>query len=219
MLLFATRPASAENARLPYHHIYHIQQVQAQLSRAHTNLVLALQMRSTSIEVNFSNLTATIDSKSGKIAVPIGKEGDFTVPENGDLLAEDPWIVVNQPAGTMELNWHAGLAPALVRRMTNSFHYAPLLRAARECDDVQETMHQFFPAAPRLTAVGLRLVFRTAAIAPAAIIHCRDGDRTLVANSFGELDIPLTADLLKEDPLMTLTECPAAVEIVTRKGE
>jgi hypothetical protein len=64
----------------------------------------------------------------------------------------------------------------------------------------------------------LRVVFRSSAVAPGAIIHARDGDRTLVADALGELIIPLDPDLLREDPLMTLTENPAAVEIVTRKG-
>jgi len=136
-----------------------------------------------------------------------------------DLLAEDPWIIVNQPRGTMELKWRAGLAPSLARQMTNAMHYAPLMRAVRECDDVQESMRQFFPDAPRLTAVGLRLTFRSSAIAPAVILHTKGGDRKLPADLLGELIIPLEGDLVEEDPVMTLTESPIAVEIVTRKNE
>jgi hypothetical protein len=218
-LLLAPPLASAEDARLPYHEIYRLQKAQMELSRAHTNLALVLQMRSTQTGVKDSDITAFIDAKSGPIPVPIGADGVFSVPVRDDLLAEDPWIKVNQPRGTMALNWHAGLAPSLARQMTNAVHYAPLMRAVRECDDVQESMRQFFPNAPRLTVVGLRLTFRSSAIAPAVTLHTKSGDKRLPANILGELVVPLMTDLVEEDPVMTLTESPIAVEIVTQKNE
>jgi hypothetical protein len=219
LCLLAPRLAPAEDARLPYHEIYRMQKAQMELSRAHTNLALALEMRSTQPDVKYTNITASIDAKSGRIPVPIGPDGVFSVPVRDDLLAEDPWINVNQPRGTMELNWHAGLAPFLARQMTNDVHYGPLMRAVRECDDVQESMRQFFPNAPRLTVVGLRLTFRASAIAPAVILHTKGGAWKLPANILGELIVPLVGDLVEEDPVMTLTESPIAVEIVTRKNE
>src|ERR1700722_1508019 len=218
-LLLAPCLASVKDARLPYHELYRLQKAQVELSRAHTNLTLVLQMRSTQPNVNYSDIAAFIDARSGKVPVPIGSNGMFAVPVSADLLVEDPWILVNQPRGTMELNWHAGLAQALTRQMTNSVHYAPLMRAVRECDEVQEAMRQYFPHAPRLTAVGLRLTFRASSFAPAAIIHAKDGERKLPANVLGELIIPLDGDLLDEDPVMTLTESPIAVEIVTKKKD
>ena len=209
----------AEDARLPYHEVYRLQKAQLDLSRTHTNLALVLQIRSTLPNVKYSDIKASIDAKSGAIPVPIGAEGSFGVPVRDDLLAEDPWILVNQPKGSMELTWHAGLAPSVARQLTNAIHYGPLMRAVLECDDVQEAMRQFFPAAPRLTAVGLRLTFRSSAIGAAAIIHAKTGDLRIAASPLGELIIPLDADLLEEDPVMTLTEAPIAVEIVTRKSE
>jgi hypothetical protein len=218
-LLLAPSLARAEDARLPYHEIYKVQKAQLELSRAHTNLALVLQMRSTQPDVKYSDISASIQAKSGPIPVPIGPDGVFSVPMRDDLLAEDPWIFVNQPRGTMELKWRAGLAPSLARQMTNAAHYGPLMRVVRECDVVQESMRQFFPNAPRLTAVGVRLTFPASAVAPAVILHTKDGERKLPANLIGELVIPLDRDLLEEDPLMTLTETPIAVEIVTRKDE
>jgi hypothetical protein len=212
-------PAADADARLPYHDIYRLLKAQMELSRAHPNLALVLQMRSTKENVKYSDISAFIDAKSGKFPVPIGPDGVFSVPVRDDLLAEDPWIIVNQPRGTMQLNWHAGLAPALARQMTNAVHYGPLMRAVRECDEVQESMRPYFPNAPRLTAVGLRLTFRSSAIAPAVILHTKGGDRRMPADTLGELIIPLIEDLVEEDPVMTLTESPIAVEIVTRKTE
>jgi hypothetical protein len=221
LLLFAPLlVAAAEDARLPYEEIYRIQQAELDLSRAHTNLALVLQMRSTLPNVKYSDISAFIHSKSaGKIPVIVGAEGIFSVPQREDLLAENPWIIVNQPRGTMELSWHAGLAPLLARQLTNAVHYGPLMRAVRECDEVQEIMHPFFPAAPRLTAVGLRLTFRSTSAAPAAIIHAKGGGRRLPADVHDELVIPFDRDLMEEDPVLTLTESPIAVEIVTHKIE
>jgi hypothetical protein len=218
LLLFA-KPAEGENARLPYRELYKMQKAQIDLSRTYTNLALVLQMKSTLTNVAFSEIKASIDAKAGPIPIVIGSDGSFGIPMRDDLLAEDPWILVNQPKGTMQLNWHAGLAPWIVRQLTNAFHYGPLMRAVRDCDDVQETMRQFFPTAPRLTAVGLKLTFRATSINPAAIIHAKDGDRRVAADPLGELIIPIDADLLEDNPMMALTEIPLAVEIVTRKSE
>jgi hypothetical protein len=217
--LLAPSLAWAEDARLPYHELCGMQKAQLEISRSHTNLAIVLQMRSTRPDVKYSDIAASIEAKSGRIPVPIGAGGTFNVPVREDLLAEDPWVVVNQPRGTMQLSWHAGLAPSLARQMTNTLHYGPLMRVVRECDEVQESMRQFFPGAPRLTAVGLKLTFRSSAIAPAAIIHARDGNRRLPADTLGELIVPVDGDLMEEDPVMTFTEVPVAVEIVTRKSD
>jgi hypothetical protein len=221
LMLLAPRLALAEDARLPYQYIRRVQQAQVELGHAHTNLLFVMQLRCTLTNVNNSNITVFIDAKSGRIPVPLGAEGVFSVPVRTDLSAENPWIIINQPKGTMELNWHAGLAPALVRQMktTNAIHYRPLMLAVRDCDEAQDAMRQLFPAAPRLTLVGLRLTFRASAMAPSAIIHAKGGDRRLAADVLNELIIPLDGDLLEEDPLMTLTESPVAVEIILRKSE
>jgi hypothetical protein len=216
-LLLVTRLAAAENARLPYHEIYRIQQAQAALAKDHQNLALLLQIHSSLPNVKHTDIQAYIDAKSGRIPVDIGDNGAISVPVREDLLAEDPWIIVNQPKGSMELNWHAGLSPALARSLTNSIHYAPLMRAVRECDDVQDKMRQFFPAAPRLTMVGLKMAFRQPDAA--IIIHTKSGPRKLASDALGELIIPLDEDLLAEDPVMTFTATPAAVEIVSRRTD
>jgi hypothetical protein len=217
LVLLAPNWARAEDARLPYQDLCLIQKAQVELSRRHTNLTLVLQMRSTNPNVKPSDIRANIDTKSGKIPILIGNEGAFMLPTSDELMAEAPSLIVNQPKGTMELSWHAGLSASLVRQMTNAIHYSPLMRAVRECDDVQEAMRRFFPHAPRLSAAGLRLTFHSSAIVPGAIIHAKDGDRRLFADNLGELIIPIDADLMEEDPVIKLTESPFAVEIVTRR--
>jgi hypothetical protein len=216
LLLFALAgPALAENARLPYHLLYNAQKAQADLSRAHTNLLIALTLQSTLPEVKTSGLAAYIEAKSGRIPIEIGAAGDFTLPMRDDLLAEDPWIVINQPKGTMKLNGQVGVIPG---KITHSIQYARVMRPVRECEEVQEQMRPFFPGSPRLAMTGLRMTFPAAEKRAVVIIHAKGGDRKLEADDRGEIIVPLALDLLEEDPEMSLSNIPGVVEIVSRKS-
>jgi hypothetical protein len=214
-LLFALAGAAlADNARLPYHQLYTAQKAQAELNRTHTNLLVVLTMQSTLSGVKTSDLAAYIDSRAGKIPIEIGAVGDFTLPMRDDLLAEDPWIVCNQPKGTMKLNWQVGV---ITGRITNSVHYARLMRPVRDSQDVQDQMRRFFPGSPALTMTGLKLTFAAGQTRAVAVIHARDGDRKLEADEQGEIILPLVPDLLEEDPEISLSNIPDTVEIVSRQ--
>jgi hypothetical protein len=206
-------PALAENARLPYHQLYHAQKAQADLNRTHTNLVVVLTLQSTLPGVKTSDLAVYIEARAGKIPIPIGAVGDFTIPLRDDLLAEDPWIIINQPKGTMKLNWQGGLIPG---RITRSFHYAHLMRPVRDYEEVQAQMRRFFPGSPGMIVTGLKLTFSTAQKKAVAVIHARGGDRKLEADEQGEVILPLAPDLLEEDPEISLSDIPGTVEIVSR---
>jgi hypothetical protein len=186
------------------------------LNAAHTNLLVVMVMQSTLPGVKSSDLAVYIESKAGKIPVEIGAAGDFTVPLRDDLLAEDAWIITNQPKGTMRLNWQVGVIPGVI---TKTIHYARLMRPVRESEDIQEQMRRFFPTSPRLTVTGLKLTFPPAQKGAVAVIHARGGDRKLAADEHGELILPLVSDLLEEDPEISLSDIPGAVEIVSHRSE
>jgi hypothetical protein len=205
--------ARADNARLPYHLLYEAQKTRTELNQAHTNLLIVLTVQSTRPGVKTSDLILYIDAKGGPIPIQVGAAGDFVIPLRDDLLEEDPWIVVNQPKGTMKLNWEVGLVPG---RLARSLRYARLMRPVAESQVVQEQVRRFSPGSPRLAATGLRMAFAHATTRASVIIHARSGDQKLEANADGEVVIPLTPDLLDEDPEMTLSDSPKAVEIVSR---
>jgi hypothetical protein len=215
-LLFALAgPARAENARLPYHQLYYAQKAGADLNRAHTNLLVVLTLQSTLPNVKTSDLAAYIEARAGKIPIAIGAAGDFTLPMRDDLLAEDPWIIINQPKGTMKLNGQIGVIPG---RITRSVHYARLMRPVRDSEEVQEQMRPFFPGSTRLAMTGLKLTFPAAQKRAVAVIHARGGDRKLEADERGEIILPLAPDLLEEDPEISLSDIPGTVEIVSRQS-
>jgi hypothetical protein len=201
-----------ENARLPYSQLYYTQKAQMELNRSHTNLLVMLTMQSTSPDIKPTSLNVYIDSKTGKIPVPIGPVGDFAIPLRDDLLTENPWIITDQPRGTMKLNWEGGL---ILGRLANPVHYSRLMKPVRDYEDVQEQMRPYFPGSPRLAVAGMKLSFPDAPSRATAVIHAKGGDRKLVANDQGEIIIPLSQDLLDEDPEITLSDAPGVVGIVS----
>lgn len=208
--------AMAENARLPYRLLYNAEKARAELNGAHTNLVIVLTMRSVLPNVKPAGLDIYIDSKAGKIPVPVGALGEFDIPMRDDLLAEDAWLVTNQPKGTMELNWQYAI---LAGTITKSVHYAQLLRPVRESEEVQNQLCRFFPGSPRQVMTGLKLGFRSAAQKPVAIIHAAAGDRKLVADEHGEIILPLEPALLEQNPEISFSDIPATLEVVSHKAE
>jgi hypothetical protein len=214
LLLTTAGSALAEDARLPYHQLYNAQKVQADLNRTHTNLLVVLTVQSTLPGVKSSDLAVNIEAKGGRIPIEIKPAGDFIIPMRDDLLAEDPWIIANQPKGTMRLDWRAGL---VLGRIAPSVHYTRLMGPVREMEDVQEQMRRIFPGSPRLAMTGLKLAFSPAQPRAVVVIHARSGDRKLEADEHGEIILPLAADLLEEDPEVSLSNTPGTVEIVSHK--
>ena len=213
LLLFALGgPAMAENARLPYHRLYSVQKAQTQWNLAHTNLVVVMTLQSIQPCVKPTDLAMFIDDKNGKIPVVIHPTGDFTIPLRDDLLAEDPWVISNQPKGTMKFSWKLGVIPGAI---TKSFHYARLMQPVQDSQTIQDQMRGFFPGSPKMTLAGLKLTFPPAPKTPVVIIHARDGDRKLKADAQGQVVIPLVSELLEENPEISLSDLPGTLEIVS----
>jgi hypothetical protein len=176
-------------------------------------LVVVLRMEPASTNASASDIDAYIDAKSGKIPVKLGPDGDFSVPMRDDLLTENPWIVTNQPRGTMKLNWFVGL---VVRQLGASIRYRSLMQVVRDCGDVRERMRKVFPGAPKGTVSGLKLAFSQAGTGAAVVIHSERSDRKLEPDSKGELTLIIDPELFEENPLVTLSKEPASVELVSQ---
>jgi len=213
--LLMALPSPAQNARLPYAELYQMQRVQSELSDAYTNLVVVLRMEPASTNARSTNLEAYIDAKSGRIPIKIGEDGDFSVPMGNDLLAENPWIITNQPRGTMKLSWFMGL---VLRHLGTAMSYRPLMKVVLDCGDVRERMRQVFPGAPKSKVSGLKLAFSPPERGATMVIHSQRGDRKLEADAKGELTILIEPDLFEENPLVTLSKEPARVELVSQDG-
>jgi hypothetical protein len=213
-MILAALPSLAEEetARLHYGELYQMQRVQSELSDTYTNLVVVLRMEPAQTNIPTTNVLVYIDAKSGKIPVKIDSDGAFTVPMNNDLLAENPWLITNQPRGSMKLDWFMGL---VVRRIGTALSYRPLMQVVRDCADVRERMRQVFPGAPKAKVAGLKLIFSPPGTSATLTIHSQHGDRKLETDAKGELPLLLDPDLFEENPLLLISKEPAVVELIS----
>jgi hypothetical protein len=208
-LVFPLSVQSAEQARIPYSLVCQIQKSQAKVTQTYTNLQIVLRMRSLQPEITPVDLRVYIDAKDGPIPVKLDSGGNFSVPVRAALLNENPWIVVNQPKGTMKLEWNVGVIGV---RPTSGMHYRELMRPLQE---VQAVGSDITRGASKLTILGLKLIFSKEKQAT-VVIRAKQGDRVFKTDPNHALVIPLEAALLDEDPEIGLPDAPERIEVATR---
>lgn len=204
-LVVSTR--AADEARIPYNLVCEIQRNQAKVSQTYTNLLIVLRMRSTQPDVIPGELRAFIDSKEGQIAIKLDAEGNFSVPVRDSLVGENPWIVVNQPKGTMKLEWNVGVVGI---HPTNGMTYRELMQPLLEVQSVAQEMAK---GGSNLTIRGLKMTFGKDK-ETTVVIHAKKGDRVFKTGSNHWLIIPIDAGLMEENPRITLPEEPRRIEVV-----
>ena len=205
--------ADAQNARVPYEFVYRIQQTQEHLSRDYTNLQVVVRMYSQLPTVKSSDLTAVIDSKAGKLPISLGSDGRFSVPMRQDLLEEKAFIELNQPKGTMTLDWNISV---IGDALANETSYRTVMKSVKEFDPVQAEMVRTFSSAPRLLVKGMKMVFPDKG-GSKVVIHAKSGDRILRTDEKNELTIPLEAALWEENPAVSLPVLPQKIDIDCQK--
>jgi hypothetical protein len=210
LVLALASSAQAENARLPYAALYHMEKIQQDLSRNYTNLIVVLRMIPTNAAVKPNEVEAYLDSKSGKIPVKIAPGGDFSVPLRDDLVTEETWLITNQPRGSMQLNWGLNLA---VDAVANPTSYRRLMKTIQDCSYVEDRMREVLPSASRVNITGLKIIFPASAENPSAVIHAKSGDEKISANADHALVIPMKSTWLEEDPQVTFSTTPDRQEL------
>ena len=213
-VLWIVSVAQAEDARVPYAFVYKILETQERLSRSYTNLQVVVRMKSSNPAVKIDDLSVVLESKTQKTPVTLGSDGRFTLPIKQDWLLDDAWLVVNQPKGTMLLDWHVGLSGASI---TNQMHYAELMRPVSDLDPVQAEMVRAFPSAPRLTVDGMKLIFPEGKES-LVVIRAKGGERTLKPDEHHIVIIPLETGLMVENPEVWIPILPEKADVEFRKN-
>jgi hypothetical protein len=95
--------APQENATLPYKTLCGLVALDLKGVMGVTNQEIRLTITSKTPGVNPSDIRLYIDSRDGRIPIPLNADGTFSLPIVKTLLSENPNIVANQPKGTMEL--------------------------------------------------------------------------------------------------------------------
>jgi len=175
-----------------------------------TNRQVRFAMSSKSPDVESQDITLYIDAKSGRIPLELNSDGTFSLPLRADLVKENPFIVANQPKGSMKLE--AGitlrgkidsegqiLAEKRKARYRHLFSvksvvdqaYNHVATVLPECEtDRKETMtwFEFMPTPPTDSP---------------ALIHSAGGDIEVVPDRDGIIRIEFNLALAKENPWVT----------------
>lgn len=202
--------AGDNDAHLPYELIYKIQQAQTRLAKTYTNLDFKVGLRSSLTNVAIVDLDVYVQTKTGKYPVPLGRKGDFSVPSRPDWVEEKAAIVVNQPSGTMILDWEYDLHGT--RLSTNQMPYLDLMLGVKDFPILQAELAKEFPGFPAKAVEGLSLVFPKGSVAEVSL-KLAAGEKVLKPSADNTVVVPLDAALVKENPQVRLSSTPEAGHI------
>lgn len=204
---------AAENARIPYALLLKIQLTQKKIAAAHSNLLISVRLVPQSSNVSSSSLAAHIEVKTNQIPIKLGPNGEINVPLRHDWLNDDAWLVVNQPKGTMLLDWSIEVVGNF---STNRIRYAEFMKSLIEIDPIQAEMGKAFPNSPRLAIQGLNLYFLKSEDCK-VVIRSKNGDQTLKPDPLGLVFVPLNKALLEENPEVWMPILPLKVGAAFKK--
>jgi len=92
-----------EQAKLPYAAVYQAVTMQFDEIKSMTNRQARFAMSSSLPGVRPQDIKLYIDAKTGHIPLELNSDGTFSLPLRDDLMKENPFIVANQPKGSMKL--------------------------------------------------------------------------------------------------------------------
>ena len=168
------------------------------------NLVFRVKAAAMNDSLKPSEIALVLDSKSGRVDLPLDSKGVIGFPLKPALRDEDPMIYVSTPTLTKVVL----LIDVLIKvPAQQSFRYADMMTWVKRAGDGVKK-HAGIWALFMPKPDGLELEYEvgqtaTAQAAPAA------PERVWTANANGKLVIPLTDELAKENPQIVLSSAPA----------
>lgn len=165
-----------------------------------------LILRVISKNADHAPIVMTAEMPDRKIEIRVAANGDFELPRDPALAAADPTFMINQPKGTLDLDFEfAALLPNPV-----DFRYADLALAAGQANKLVEReagMMSFL--APEVKG----MLF-TCDGAPGCVltVHHASGDRAYPPDAAGIIALKFDKELAAENPRITATRPFAAVE-------
>ena len=201
--------AGDNDARLPYELVYKIQQTTKRFALEYTNLSVVVCLKSQRPTVKTGDLDVHIQTKAGNYPVLLGRDGQFSVPMRPEWVAENAFLIVNQPAGTMALDWNCSLSGA---RLTNQMRYQELMLGVKDLPAVKAEVSKAFPALPMQQVSGLKLIFAKDKQAE-VIVKRAAGVKSFKPDTNNVIIVPLDSTLLNENPEVQLKCLPERAEV------
>jgi hypothetical protein len=200
--------ATETNAAIPYRELDGMFQPIAAVDPA--KLLIQVFVTSTNKAVRPSEISLTIHSASkGLIPVQLGTNGQvLQFPVEKDLRRENPFVVANQPAGTIELWVTIQLPPTDVL----TFRYRRLADGVAEINKSikAQTGMMLSLFAPKVQGVVFLFPITSAGKAKVEIASAA-GRKEYTADRHGQVILKLDKSLLAENPEVTVSEKPANI--------
>jgi hypothetical protein len=199
--------ADSTNAAIPYKAMDELCQIASGADQ--TKLKVEVYVSSANKAVPSSNITLMIQSATqGKIPVTVGTNGQIlNFPHRKELVRENPFILANQPKGTLHLSLHYQIP--LPEELT--FRYARLGDGVAEANKMikaQAGMMSMF--APKVEGAVFVFPKESAARAKVKILSAA-GPQEFVADDKGLVKLKLEKSMIKENPEVQLLEKPKVV--------
>lgn len=140
--------------------------------------LLAVQRIHSKLAAKPQTIQVRIQARSGAIDIPIAADGRIRFPLTADLLAENPVVESNQPAGSLSLSVSFEVASPT----GSTLPYTDFLDSVRQA---QEALRQLDGPYSRAEVVGLE--FRMAGADASATVECPDSEDLLRADNQGRI--------------------------------
>jgi len=197
--------ANTTNAAIPYKAMDDLSQIAAGADQSRLFVQVFVSSRNKAVQA--SDIALVIQSASqGKINVALGTNGQvLNFPHRKELVRENPFIIANQPKGTLNLYLRYEVPP--VEELT--FKYSRLGNASAEANKMIKSQAGLMSwVAPK--SQGVVFVFPKESKAKVSI-RAAAGSKEFTADDKGLVKLKLENTLLSENPDVQLSEKPQMV--------
>jgi len=199
-----------EQAKLPYATVFNAVTMDFKEIESMTNREARFVISSHLPNVKTKDIKLYINSQKGKIPLQLNADGSFSLPIRDDLMKENPFIVFNQPKGTLSLEGTISLKGELdpekqVLSEQHKARYAYLFSIEGIMDQVHshvaESLKQY--ESKREETISWVEFKPTSLNNAPALIHSAGGDIKVNPDQDGVIRIKYDAKLAKENPWVT----------------
>lgn len=204
---------AAEQACLPYVAVYNVATEVDPLSS--TGGVIRIKFSSLLPDVMIKDIDLFIDSKTGRIPLPLAPDGSCAIPYSPELYKENPFLRVNQPKGSMKMVGHVNLRIPIPEDRT-----LPYRELMRTIDLVQRVKREIQPKEVVSGEYLEDLVIRVQDYGGRnVVIQISGGDVIIQPDEGGIFTVPYRSDWMDINPLVVLPGRDVQMLSLSERGQ
>lgn len=219
LLLLAVNLLANESPRaeLSYLVLCQMTQLDFRNTTGLTNQFVRFTAASENPNVSVADIIIFIDSTSGRIPLPLGTNGVFSLPITPSLVRENPKIIANQPKGSMLLKAEVTLSDGSTRNEKGLIRYSTLFVVEKirtqAVSDLTELKKQYQVDGAMAGPIVIHLRAKTDADTAQVTILSKSGDIPVKPIESGHFQLSFDPNLMKEDPWIQMsTNCEWSIK-------